>query len=118
MADFFLLALRRFAESYAEVFGSRAADASPSEIEAERSAQTAPEVIIPQAVPILAAATQLVMSVMPNVEAAPYGLKPTCLVTSGQAPSTHRTLLAPHPLLQSSNSTGTRHLKIPTHALR
>ena len=52
---------KRLVEKQAEVFGVRAAEALPSQIETKSSAGTAPEVIIPLAPPIPAVVTQLLM---------------------------------------------------------
>jgi SNF2 family DNA or RNA helicase len=57
---------KRLVEKQAEVFGARAADTSPSEIESQPSAASVPEVIIPPVVPMPALATQLLMFDLSN----------------------------------------------------
>jgi hypothetical protein len=52
---------KRLVEKQAEVFGVRAAETSPSEMEAEPPEQDMPEIIIPPPVPIPAMVTQLLM---------------------------------------------------------
>jgi hypothetical protein len=52
---------KRLVEKQAEVFGVRGAESLASEIEAEPSAGSVPEVIIPPVTPIPAAVTQLMM---------------------------------------------------------
>jgi hypothetical protein len=52
---------KRLVEKQAGVFGVRAAETPPSEIETEPPAGSVPEVIIPPVVPIPAMVTQLLM---------------------------------------------------------
>ena len=52
---------KRLVEKQAEVFGVRAVETSPSEMEAELTERDAPEIIIPSPAPIPAMVTQLMM---------------------------------------------------------
>ena len=52
---------KRLVEKQAEVFGVRAVEASPSEMEVEPTERDLPEVIIPTPAPIPALVTQLLM---------------------------------------------------------